>query len=580
MYYGLYTHSSTPVDLPSGYQFLLYQDHYEINNLDNTIILISIPSYVNVVDFFEKVYKKLDNYNTFHGYFTIEFPNKLWVTPTEVLSNLLRKLPSNVSVLVTLTNDTSVWTKWRAIKETCQKTQSPCPNLALLFSSDINLVKYWRTESFLFIVIAPESLTTNQKNLRILSHPQSLLELNVQQAPLILPTDLNLAYIKWLTKLTSSLTYDLLIDPLQPLTHDLSQDIYHQFEKDENKYNQYQAAMDLAMEDLSSLPRIVVLFVGPGLGKLIDKFFQLEWDPEKVSVYAVEKNINCMEVLNKKNSLVWNGKVILSEGDIREVEIPNVHLVVSELLGSFGDNELCPEILARFETKSRPLIMIPSSYASYLQPVYSKVLTKLDSSEELSKFQVDPGQDNSLSSGIASENLPDLLKASSVQSRSPIIPSSLQRPYLCKLVNYYDLDEFKKVWEFEHLSTESVGFSLDGSLPPTYKKALEIQALVSTSRTNTLRFISLIGCCINGFYGYFSSNLYGHVNITLIGEHSHEICDSWYPILFPVQEERVEAYSEIEFLITRKVTKDKVWYEWDFRGQKYNANGAYYQMDL
>lgn len=134
MYYGLYTHSSTPVDLPSGYQFLLYRDHYEINSLDNTIILISIPSYFNVADFFEKVYKKLENYNTFHGYFTIEFPNKLWVTPTEVLSNTLRKLPSNVSVLVTLTNDTSVWTKWRAIKDTCQKTQSPCPNLALLFS--------------------------------------------------------------------------------------------------------------------------------------------------------------------------------------------------------------------------------------------------------------------------------------------------------------------------------------------------------------------------------------------------------------------------------------------------------------
>lgn len=512
MYYGLQTSST----LPPGYQFILQSEHDGIDTQSNTIILISVP-YVSAASFFDTIYKRLGQYDSLKDYVTIEVPAELWSSPIDVVLSHLCKLPSNVSILVTPTNDLRAWTKWSTMKHIHRR--APC-NLAIRLSMETACIKYWRTEDILFIVISQGALTTNHRNTFVLAQPQSLLQLNAQQAPLILPPQLNLSYIRWLCKQPVSLTHDMLIDPLQPLTQDLTLGIYHQFEKDENKYNQYAAAMELAMADLATLPQVVVLFVGPGQGKLIDKFFCLEWDPQKVSIYAYEKNSKCMETLKRKNKDVWNGKVHLFQGDIRDVELPYSHLVVSELLGSFGDNELCPEILARFNEK-RPLIMIPSSYTSFLQPVYSKVLASLG----------DVG--------------------------SPL-PKDIQRPYLCKVVDYYDIDEFQEVWEYEHPDTSNS----------------------STLRSHSLKFLSLIDCSINGFYGYFTSNLYGHINITLVGSHSQEICDSWYPILFPVREVQISSSSEMEFSISRKVDDEKVWYEWDFQQEKYNTNGAYYHIGL
>ena len=42
----------------------------------------------------------------------------------------------------------------------------------------------------------------------------------------------------------------------------------------------------------------------------------------------------------------WQGKVQLFFGDMRSLQLPEkVDILVSELLGSFGDNELSPECL-------------------------------------------------------------------------------------------------------------------------------------------------------------------------------------------------------------------------------------------
>lgn len=46
------------------------------------------------------------------------------------------------------------------------------------------------------------------------------------------------------------------------------------------------------------------------------------------------------------------------------------HILVSELLGSFGDNELSPECLDGAQHCLRPDgVSIPSSYTSYLCPI-------------------------------------------------------------------------------------------------------------------------------------------------------------------------------------------------------------------
>ncbi|EGW32179.1 uncharacterized protein SPAPADRAFT_61265 [Spathaspora passalidarum NRRL Y-27907] len=69
-------------------------------------------------------------------------------------------------------------------------------------------------------------------------------------------------------------------------------------------------------------------------------------------------------------------------------------------MGSFGDNELCPEILAQFDKPRPDLIMIPSSYTSYIQPVYT--------------------------------------------------PFKIKTISLIKLSNYYALGEEQQLWEWEH----------------------------------------------------------------------------------------------------------------------------------
>ena len=61
----------------------------------------------------------------------------------------------------------------------------------------------------------------------------------------------------------------------------------------------------------------------------------------------------------------------LVPADMRRWQAPELaDIVVSELLGSFGDNELSPECLDGAQACLKPDgISIPASYTSYLQPI-------------------------------------------------------------------------------------------------------------------------------------------------------------------------------------------------------------------
>ena len=53
-----------------------------------------------------------------------------------------------------------------------------------------------------------------------------------------------------------------------------------------------------------------------------------------------------MVSLQGRKAREWGSSVKLITGDMRRVEVPEpVDILVSELLGSFGDNELSPECL-------------------------------------------------------------------------------------------------------------------------------------------------------------------------------------------------------------------------------------------
>jgi len=50
--------------------------------------------------------------------------------------------------------------------------------------------------------------------------------------------------------------------------------------------------------------------------------------------------------LQEKKALEWHDQVEILFGDMRELAVPaHADILVSELLGSFGDNELSPECL-------------------------------------------------------------------------------------------------------------------------------------------------------------------------------------------------------------------------------------------
>ena len=68
----------------------------------------------------------------------------------------------------------------------------------------------------------------------------------------------------------------------------------------------------------------------------------------RVRITALEKNPNALVVLQEKQALEWGTdlvSVIYGDMRARPVQAERADVVVSELLGSFGDNELSPECL-------------------------------------------------------------------------------------------------------------------------------------------------------------------------------------------------------------------------------------------
>jgi protein arginine N-methyltransferase 5 len=87
-----------------------------------------------------------------------------------------------------------------------------------------------------------------------------------------------------------------------------------------------------------------------------------------IRVYAVEKNMNAVVTLrNRVISEMWSNVTVIA-GDMRSCRPPEpADILVSELLGSWGDNELSPECLDGAQEFLKPAgISIPCRYTSYI----------------------------------------------------------------------------------------------------------------------------------------------------------------------------------------------------------------------
>lgn len=142
---------------------------------------------------------------------------------------------------------------------------------------------------------------------------------------------------------------DYLQAPLQPLFDNLEGQTYATFEADAIKYDRYEEAVFQALRTLPRTASTLIWVCGAGRGPLVSRCIEAGRRAVRtVRIVALEKNANAIVGLRNRAVSEWGADVVTVEmGDMRTVNVPEqkADIVVSELLGSFGDNELSPECL-------------------------------------------------------------------------------------------------------------------------------------------------------------------------------------------------------------------------------------------
>lgn len=309
---------------------------------------------------------------------------------------------------------------------------------------------------------------------------------------------------------------DYLQVPLQPLKDNLETATYENFEKDPVKYNEYQRAIYLALMDkgaqLGKDTDIVVMVVGAGRGPLVTATLNAaRRAKQKVRVYAIEKNPNAVHDLHYLKETTWKDLVIVVSCDVREYEAPEkADIMVSELLGSFGDNELSPECLdgAQCFLKDDG-ISIPCEYTSYLAPLHSHKLH------------------------VETAGLRD-------KDQNPV--ACFETPYVVRLQNVNVLADPQPLFTFVHPNREEP---------------------IDNSRYKILHFDIKEKCYLHGFAGCFDTILYKDVKLSIHPDTRNPGLISWFPIFFPLKVPvPLPKGCTVELHFWRCVTRRKVWYEW------------------
>jgi protein arginine N-methyltransferase 5 len=353
---------------------------------------------------------------------------------------------------------------------------------------------------------------------------------------------------------------DYLQSPLQPLTDNLESITYEVFEKDPIKYAWYERAIAQALKDWQSKQRstssdngaVVIAVVGSGRGPLVTRALNASASTGvPVKVYAIEKNPNAYVLLQRHNVETWKGRVTVVKTDMRAWKGPTqadgtfgkVDILVSELLGSFADNELSPECLDGVQHVLNPKdgISIPSSYTAHFTPLSTpKLWTDLYGRST----SVDPD----------AFNIPWVVMLSQFDFLSTHATETIATTQLTNgtKMNHFNLEPplapvVETAWEFSHPVPAGVlaqaalrkggsavggggGFmGGDGANEHNYREC-SIEFAVREP-----------GVC-HGFGGYFETVLYagseGSVELStnpVTMEQKSKDMISWFPIFFPLK---------------------------------------------
>lgn len=373
---------------------------------------------------------------------------------------------------------------------------------------------------------------------------------------------------------------DYLQAPLQPLADNLESVTYEVFEKDLIKYDLYEKAITQALKDWSSQGkqasgshnRVVVAVCGAGRGPLVTRALRAsEAANVEIELWALEKNPNAYVLLQRHNQNIWNSKVNLVQSDMRtwkgplrqqqqnqpsptippqtgyedgsceetyhdaigpscsssnattqqtQEHIP-IDILISELLGSFADNELSPECLDGILPLLNPThgISIPSSYTAYLTPLAAPKLH----ADISSRTANDPNAPNT--PYVVMLHAVDFLSTTLPPPPPPPPPSS-SSPGLDPPPPKSDtpVPVILPVWSFHHTSSPA----------PIPAWAQNMHNTRHTRLTFRLRDRGVV----HGLAGYFEADLYPGIglstNPSTMESRSAEMM-SWFPIFFPLK---------------------------------------------
>lgn len=330
---------------------------------------------------------------------------------------------------------------------------------------------------------------------------------------------------------------DLLQVPLQPLINDLDNNVYAVFEQDPIKYQQYEKAITKALIDKAEsggTKIFTVCVVGAGRGPLVNASLKASENSKiPIKVYAVEKNENALHVLNYNNENYWHNLVTVVGADMRSWKFEEkCDILVSELLGSFGDNELSPECLDGAQKFLKDDgICIPSSYTSYLSPLQSQTLY---SNMKMFKCTTDNQHENN------------------------------EQLYVVNMRNMYIIAHAQPLFTFNHPRCD-----------------LER----NNDRYATLTFDIKQDCILHGFAGYFNAVLYKDINISIEPSTFSTGMFSWYPAYIPIKNSvTLKKDEKLKVHFWRLSDASKVWYEWSISEPSampvHNPNARSYSMHL
>jgi protein arginine N-methyltransferase 5 len=315
--------------------------------------------------------------------------------------------------------------------------------------------------------------------------------------------------------------------------------------------------------------------------------------PHQLLLWAIEKNPSAVQRLWSRSTYdpLWKDVVHVLAADLRHVTAQALggqpaDIVVSELLGSWGCNEVSPECLEGLWSTNAVhphTVSIPTSYTSYLAPVSS---VKLWQQARQRGLYPNPSETGTVGFTAAMETgyVVRPYDASQMASSQPCWTFTHPTQQKNNSNNESSNSSNNNLQQSVHLefSTDSQAVVQGcgyGALDQGVAAALCDDETTTRTPTSSA-FLSPLPWTLTGLLGTFTTVLYQRVNSTITTtnnnkEHTDIVylstCPtnfsvgmfSWFPLYLPlVTPLTVPSGATVHVQAWRRTRYDAVWYEW------------------